>query len=420
MRRLMVRMTGRSVHIILLTVLIAIGSFATTLGSTSQDQTSSPVEYIKVGNCWEYAYEYDRYSDTIHYVGNITMRVAGEEQRVVSGEIANVFLVDLFGTGSISGDWFGNPVTGTLNLKGEDMRLHSNFSIVSEHMFWKEYMDYTTGTSNVTSNADITYEPALDDVIADTELAIGANFTSRSQMTIEQWMNDSTTNETQNAQNETSLTFTLVSQNLPVVTPAGSFLCDKYLVSFHTKENELNAMWYYSEKVGNYVKSEGAFSWIFSLVPIADLELRSYSYSTDNVPPKANAGEDQTVKMGDTVTLNGSASSDNVGIVTYNWTFADTNIVNLSGEVAHQVFASEGIYVINLTVSDGAGNSDWDTVNVTVEKKISSILGANAILIGGIVAVIVVAVAAVLFLRKRKGEKTPDTYESFVFTVPPK
>ena len=41
----------------------------------------------------------------------------------------------------------------------------------------------------------------------------------------------------------------------------------------------------------------------------------------DTVLPIAEAGEDQTVDQGAEVTLNGSASSDNVGIASWNWTF---------------------------------------------------------------------------------------------------
>jgi len=97
----------------------------------------------------------------------------------------------------------------------------------------------------------------------------------------------------------------------------------------------------------------------------------------------------------------------------------DTIFVNISGVTAYHVFKSEGVYVVNLTVLDDAGNSDWDTMTVTVEKKSSSILGSNAILIGGIAVVVVIALVAILLLRKRKGKSTPDMSDSFVFTVPP-
>ncbi len=41
----------------------------------------------------------------------------------------------------------------------------------------------------------------------------------------------------------------------------------------------------------------------------------------DVTSPIAKAGSDQTVKQGDIVIFNGSASSDNVGIVNWTWTF---------------------------------------------------------------------------------------------------
>ena len=87
----------------------------------------------------------------------------------------------------------------------------------------------------------------------------------------------------------------------------------------------------------------------------------------DDEPPVADAGPDPTgVEAGDTVTLDGSDSSDNVGIVEYVWTFTDGTAQELTGETVDYTFEDEGEFTITLTVTDAAGFSDTDIVVVLV------------------------------------------------------
>lgn len=82
----------------------------------------------------------------------------------------------------------------------------------------------------------------------------------------------------------------------------------------------------------------------------------------------ANAGPDLTVGKGTTVRFNGSASSDNVGIANYTWTFLhDGNPVSLHGATPEFRFRKEGNHTVTLTVTDAGGNTDFDTMTVTVE-----------------------------------------------------
>ncbi|MFC1786718.1 PKD domain-containing protein [Halobacteriota archaeon] len=88
----------------------------------------------------------------------------------------------------------------------------------------------------------------------------------------------------------------------------------------------------------------------------------------DITPPTANAGSDQTVLNGTTVTFNGTLSSDNVAIVSYSWDFDASNGIqsdSTSAVVTH-LYPTFGTYTATLTVSDAAGNNDTDTVNITV------------------------------------------------------
>jgi PKD repeat protein len=86
----------------------------------------------------------------------------------------------------------------------------------------------------------------------------------------------------------------------------------------------------------------------------------------DGAAPNAVAGPDQAVVTGSTVTLNGSASTDNVGVTNYTWTFTDVAAIVLYGAVVTYQFNNAGEFIITLTVADAAGFSDIDTIVVDV------------------------------------------------------
>jgi len=93
---------------------------------------------------------------------------------------------------------------------------------------------------------------------------------------------------------------------------------------------------------------------------------------SSNIPPIANAGAGQTVNVGDTVTLDGSASSDADGdVLSYSWSLStpgggaalsDPNAISPSF-----VPDVEGIYTATLTVNDGQDNSAPDSASITAQ-----------------------------------------------------
>jgi len=98
---------------------------------------------------------------------------------------------------------------------------------------------------------------------------------------------------------------------------------------------------------------------------------------TDMTDPVAHAGPDQTVAIGTTVHFDGSASTDNVGVTSYTWTFTDVNLRTLTGAAPTYQFNHAGQYIVTLTVADAAGNTDIDTVVVTVEDQTDPVANAG-------------------------------------------
>ncbi|NHZ86901.1 MAG: hypothetical protein GWP19_13670, partial [Planctomycetia bacterium] len=91
-----------------------------------------------------------------------------------------------------------------------------------------------------------------------------------------------------------------------------------------------------------------------------------------NTAPTANAGVDQNVNTGSTVTLDGSGSSDPDGnSLTYSWSFTSKpseSSASLSSSTAQKpTFTADkdSTYVVQLIVNDGEENSLADTVTVT-------------------------------------------------------
>lgn len=106
---------------------------------------------------------------------------------------------------------------------------------------------------------------------------------------------------------------------------------------------------------------------------IVDSEPRTITIRTENSPPIAHAGFDQTTALGGTVVLDGSRSSDvDSDPLTYDWTLrsipdGSTAVLSDPTLVAPQFVADlEGVYVAELVVNDGELSSPPDTVTIPV------------------------------------------------------
>lgn len=91
-----------------------------------------------------------------------------------------------------------------------------------------------------------------------------------------------------------------------------------------------------------------------------------------NIPPKANAGLNQEIRLPRNSTgISGAGSVDSDGyIVKYQWTKIsgpDCIILFPNRNETPVTNLSQGIYVFRLTVTDNAGDSGYDDIIITVE-----------------------------------------------------
>lgn len=97
-----------------------------------------------------------------------------------------------------------------------------------------------------------------------------------------------------------------------------------------------------------------------------------YTLAWENELPVANAGPDQTVLLGESVTFDGSGSYDLDGIlISYEWDFGDPfDSIFGTGVNPTHTYSHSDVYIVTLTVTDDAGDERSDTMTVVVEDKI--------------------------------------------------
>lgn len=93
----------------------------------------------------------------------------------------------------------------------------------------------------------------------------------------------------------------------------------------------------------------------------------SYGNSIDTIAPEAILPENIMGVSGLELGFDGTASFDNVRIVTYEWDFGDGS--GKKGTRPTHIYEKPGTYTVTLTVSDAWGNQDKTTTNVIIRDK---------------------------------------------------
>ena len=100
--------------------------------------------------------------------------------------------------------------------------------------------------------------------------------------------------------------------------------------------------------------------------------------SNENSMPTANAGLDQNISTGSTVTLSGGGSDADGDLLTYIWSFSSkplgSTAVLSDSTIVKPNFVAEldGAYILNLTVNDGNETSLIDSVTITASTNNSA------------------------------------------------
>jgi hypothetical protein len=253
---------------------LAVGLFLVAVSLLPVANHAAAAVDVEIGDYWKYnaATEVEEMSLS----GTIKMKVTGTEGSGAS----EVFVIELTGSGEASGNVGGITASGIVDYTGETKRLKSNFSLVSSDIHIAMSIKASGQTMKMTMGILQTYDPALDDFIGDKNPVHGATIVSRSNVTT------TTTTEIEipgipaQSDSDTSSdlavqTIRLAASNESVTVPAGTFDCYKYTYEIDTGGSFETLTYYYSDKVGNFVKQEGATE---VMGGFGNSQLKSYSH----------------------------------------------------------------------------------------------------------------------------------------------
>jgi hypothetical protein len=255
-------------------VVLAIGLFLVAVSLLPVAKHAAAAVAVEVGDYWKYEAGAD--VEGMSMSGTIKMKVTGTEGNGAS----EVFVIAMSGSGEVSGSAGGFSASGSVDYSGEIKRLKSNFSLVSSDLDMAISVEASGQTMKMTIGILQTYDPALDDFIGDNNPGHGGTIVSRSTVTTTTTMKIEISGLPAQTESDTSTdlavqTIQLAASNQSVTVPAGTFDCYKYTCALELGGMSETLTYYYSDKVGYYVKQEGAAE---VMGGFGNGELKSYSH----------------------------------------------------------------------------------------------------------------------------------------------
>ena len=220
---------------------------------------------IGVGDFWEYSMSMEE--DGLEFAGNLKYSVKKE----ATVDSQQVFLLDVSGSGDLSGDAGGMTASGSYDVSGTQTRLKADFSLLKDQMEMEWELEAMTISISMSAGFLSEYSPAIDDYIGDDNMTLSTVVQSTSDVSETSWTVILGVNESDSQTVEQSLTLTVVETNVSVTVPAGTFDCCKVRADHESGGFTDTEYWFYSEEVGNYVKMSAS-----SIGGIGDLELSDY------------------------------------------------------------------------------------------------------------------------------------------------
>jgi PKD repeat protein len=136
-------------------------------------------------------------------------------------------------------------------------------------------------------------------------------------------------------------------------------------------EDSVYSNWepYATSKLWNLTVGQGQKTVYVQYMDGVNLTVTAYQMVTlDTTLPVANAGQNQTVTIGTSVSFDGRGSTDNTGIASYMWDFGDGTFG--TGATPTHNYTSVGNYTVKLTVVDLAGNKAASSSTVSIQVLI--------------------------------------------------
>ena len=171
-----------------------------------------------------------------------------------------------------------------------------------------------------------------------------------------------------------SVTYSASLTNAGRALPAVAATVSSTDPSVRIKQGTLS---FVSLPANSQVESSNTFTVLVDRRVPFDFSQLKWSFRTTPVPPIADAGRNQTAKVGSTVSLNGRSSTNpsGAGALTYRWQLTEqpegSKAALMDAESATPRFVVDvpGAYLASLTVSNGSGSS---TASVRIHTKNSA------------------------------------------------